>query len=89
MPPKSKNKKEKESALEIVEDIPKNPTESDEVIEVSAESISIKFECLKFAHAVKKENVENLWVTRKQIPEDVEVETLIKDAEKIWKYLIS
>jgi hypothetical protein len=62
---------------------------STETIEVSAEQISVRFECLKFAQSVRKENIENLWATRKQVPEELSVEELIKDAEKIWEYLIS
>lgn len=63
--------------------------ETSEEQEVSAEQVSIRFECLKFAQTVRKENIENLWATRKQVPQEVSVDELIDDAQKIWEYLIS
>ena len=64
-------------------------TPEKEVENIPTEQISIRFECLKFAQTVKKENIENLWATRKQVPEEVSVDEIINDAEKIWEYLIS
>lgn len=77
----SKNQELKEELQEKLKDIAEEG--------ISAETVSVRFECLKFAQAVRKENIENLWATRKSVPEEVTVEELIEDAEKIWEFLIS
>jgi len=63
--------------------------ETEEVVDssINESEVAVKMECLKFAKSVYKENLENQWASRKQLPENIEIDILIEEANKLWKFL--
>lgn len=61
----------------------------EEVVEVDAAVISTRFECVKFVKQMHTENLEYQWQTKKVYPEDLSIDDVIDDAEKLFQYLMN
>jgi 5'-deoxynucleotidase YfbR-like HD superfamily hydrolase len=60
-----------------------------EFTEAVAAIAALKLECLKYAKNVTKENIENMWATKKQLPREVSIDELIEEADKLWRFMVS
>jgi hypothetical protein len=61
----------------------------EEVVEVDAALISTRFECVKFVKQMHTENLEYQWQTKKVYPEDLSIDDIIEDADKLFQYLMT
>jgi len=52
------------------------------------DSVSIKFELIKFANELRKHNQGVEWETNKIKPKKIHVEDLIKDSQKLFDFIV-
>ncbi len=61
--------------------------ETIETEEESVDAVAIKMELIKFCSDLLKHNQGVNWETNKQKPQQIEVETIINDSQKLFEFI--